>query len=365
GRVALADGLAQARRGHLDRDPALRDPVERQLVEAPQVAVGPRPVGAPHLHQVRMREQVEQAAARRLAEHLEVALPDLLGIDRARRPDVPVGMVDRLLADEVDGADHVVPRAPVEQVRHAVLAAGHEVGLDADLQPLLCDELAVRVEIVDRVLAPERVLPDVERLPEAVDVLGRPQLPDPRLLGRLAIARDVSGGEVLGGGRAVAVGTEVHVIVGEHQGERSASSSSASRRSVGVVTFRLSAGDSTTWTRPPARSTSLASSVAAASTSSGWASARASAARRKTCGVCTAHSAERSSVSSTRPASSARFTVSVTRAAATTASAPDAASAASAASNSAGVASGRAASCTITGSSSGSAPAASSAARTE
>jgi anti-sigma B factor antagonist len=50
---------------------------------------------------------------------------------------------------------------------------------------------------------------------------------------------------------------------------RSPSSSSATRRSSGVVTLRFSRGASTTRTVPPSDSTSDASSVAAASTSSG------------------------------------------------------------------------------------------------
>ena len=48
-----------------------------------------------------------------------------------------------------------------------------------------------------RVLAPERVLPDVERLLEAVDVLGDAQLGDPALARGLAVALDVGLGEVL------------------------------------------------------------------------------------------------------------------------------------------------------------------------
>src|SRR5438309_2131464 len=64
------------------------------------------------------------------------------------------------------------------------------------------------------------------------------------------------------------------------------SSSSAMRRSVGVVTLMFSASDVTTRTTPPARSISHASSVAMASSSSeALARARSSAERRNTCGV--------------------------------------------------------------------------------
>ncbi len=111
----------------------------------------------------------------------------------------------------------------------------------------------------------------------------------------------------------------------------------------------FSRGEATTRTTPPMRSTSDASSVAAASTSSDTASARSKAARRKTCGVCTAHSTERSSVRTTSPPG-ASLIVSVTGAAAITASQPNSTSASSADAKIAGVTSARAASWTITGS---------------
>ena len=53
-----------------------------------------------------------------------------------------------------------------------------------------------------------------------------------------------------------------HPTARRRQTERSRSRSSATRRSQGVVTLRFSAPDATTRTRPPARSTSQASSVA-------------------------------------------------------------------------------------------------------
>ena len=68
----------------------------------------------------------------------------------------------------------------------------------------------------------------------------------------------------------------------------------------GVVTLRFSGEASTSRTVPPARSTSEASSVAAASVSGGASRARRRASARNTWGVCTAHSRVRSSVRSTR-----------------------------------------------------------------
>ena len=81
---------------------------------------------------------------------------------------------------------------------------------------------------------------------------------------------------------------------------RSPSSSSATRRSCGVVTLKFSGVDSTTRTVPPARSTSQASSVAWASVAASTSSARSSASRRNACGVWIAHRRERSCVATTR-----------------------------------------------------------------
>ena len=72
-------------------------------------------------------------------------------------------------------------------------------------------------------------------------------------------------------------------------------------RSCGVVTLKLAGVDSTTRTVPPVRSTSQASSVAWASTSSPASSARWSASRRNACRVWIAHRRERSSVPSHEP----------------------------------------------------------------
>ncbi len=117
----------------------------------------------------------------------------------------------------MDGADDIVEVAPLQQIRHAVLHAGDEVGLDPEPQVgALAYELAVGVDVVDREFAPQRVLPHAERLLEAVDVLGDAQLGDPVLVGDGAIAGDVLLGEVgLGAGVQVVL-AKVQVIVGEH-----------------------------------------------------------------------------------------------------------------------------------------------------
>ena len=65
---------------------------------------------------------------------------------------------------------------------------------------------------------PERVIPDLERLREAVDVLGDAKLRDPGGLGGLQVAVGVLLGEVLGGRRISLVRPKVEVVVGEHPG---------------------------------------------------------------------------------------------------------------------------------------------------
>jgi hypothetical protein len=89
--------------------------------------------------------------------------------------------VHRAIAHEVHRADHIVPRPAVEQVRNAVLASHEEIRLDAEFQALVADEVAVLVEVVLRPVAVPGVLPHVERLHEAVDVLGHPELVDAAL----------------------------------------------------------------------------------------------------------------------------------------------------------------------------------------
>jgi len=107
-------------------------------------------------------------------------------------------VVDRRIAvaDEVDRADDVVEVPGPEQRLDPLLGAGDVVALDPQPQRRAADELAVGVDVVDGVLDPEGVLPEVERRPEAIDVLGDPELLDPRRRGGVEVALDVLGGEV-------------------------------------------------------------------------------------------------------------------------------------------------------------------------
>ena len=196
-RVELADRLADPRGRELDRRAALDHRFDRRLVEAPQVALGQRPVPAPDLDQVRVGEDLEEAGAGAFAEGVEVAAPDLLRIG-ARPPDVEALVVDRgvAVADEVDRADDVVEVAGGEQLAGPLLGPGDEVALDPEPQRRRADELAVGVEVVAGVLGPERVGPEVEGGGEAVDVLGDAELLDPPLAGGGQVALDVLGGEI-------------------------------------------------------------------------------------------------------------------------------------------------------------------------
>jgi hypothetical protein len=101
-----------------------------------------------------------------------------------------------LLSQEVDGAHHVVEVVGFEQIGDAVLAPRDEVGLDPQAQRGRAHELAVGAQVVGRLLAPEGVVPDLQRLGEAVDVLGDPQLLDPLLRRRGQVALRVLRGEV-------------------------------------------------------------------------------------------------------------------------------------------------------------------------
>ena len=131
--------------------------------------------------------------------------------------------------------------------------AGHEVDLDPQRRSVcVAHELAVGVDVVGRLRAPERVVPDVERLFEAVHVLGDAQLGDPALARRLAVALGVrvvktarrscrarrgAGGR---GSRSALRGNRGGAGRPCDSTSPCGSSSSATRRSSGVVTFRFS-----------------------------------------------------------------------------------------------------------------------------
>ena len=195
-RVDLADRLAQPGGRDLDRDAGLGDRLDERLVVEARVALGRRPVGAPDLDQVRVGDDVEEAGAGQLGRQREVAAPELVGV-ADRLPDVVALVVDGAVRRRGSGPSRPRSRSPrLEQVGDPVLAARDEVALDPEPQRRRADELAVGVEVVARLFLPEGVAPELERLGEAVDVLGDAELVDAVLLGRGQVAVDVLLGEV-------------------------------------------------------------------------------------------------------------------------------------------------------------------------
>ena len=149
-------------------------PARRSSAGRARAAAGPPPQTLTRSGWARMSKRPRAGA---LGERLEVARARPRSGSPLPLPDVPALVVDRRLADEVDRADHVVEVARLEQRRGAVLGAGDEVALDPEPQRRRAHELAVGVEVVARLLLPERVAPEVERLGEAVDVLGDARAP--------------------------------------------------------------------------------------------------------------------------------------------------------------------------------------------
>ena len=144
----------------------------------------------------------------------EVDRPDLVRVADLL-PDVVAAVVDRApRTEEVHGADHVVEVA-LQEIRDAILAARHEIALDTQPERCAADELDVVVEVVEGLLLPVGVVPDLKRLGEAVDVLGDAELDYPVLFGRGQVAVDVPIGEV-GARLARVVRAKVEVVVGEH-----------------------------------------------------------------------------------------------------------------------------------------------------
>ncbi len=95
----------------------------------------------------------------------------------------------------MDRADRVVEPALVDEVLGAILGAQDEVDLEAKPKRRRADELAIGDEIVARLLLPERVTPQLERLGEPVDVLGDAELVNAGLASGRQVPLDVPVGE--------------------------------------------------------------------------------------------------------------------------------------------------------------------------
>ena len=166
-RVDLRDRLAQARGGNLDRDAGLRDRLERGLVVAAHVAVRDRVGLSPTSSRgrgARGRRTGRCGQPQRASRNSAATPPP--GCERSPRcRSAPSRPRDRR------GSAPSRPRNRASQcsIRFCVvLATRHEVHLQpraAGRSP--AHERAVRVDVVERLLAPERVIPDGERLLEA------------------------------------------------------------------------------------------------------------------------------------------------------------------------------------------------------
>ena len=166
-----------------------------------------------------MGEDVEEPAARRRRQRLEVARPHRVGAAPAL-PDVEAIPVDGEIAEEVDRADHVVKPAALDQVLRAILAPGHEVDLEPEPQVGLARARTRSTPRCRRSPARARTGgPRSQALIEAVDVLGDPELGDPRGVRRVAVALDVRGAERIREGRVAVIGAQVDVVVGQHAGD--------------------------------------------------------------------------------------------------------------------------------------------------
>src|SRR5207249_1523165 len=93
-------------------------------------------------------------------------------------------LVDREAVDEVDRAEHVVPRVRLEQLRDPYLDPGEVVDLEPELHREAAalgfeNRLDVVVEVVAAALEHPRDLPEVLALAEIVDVVAEPDLVDP------------------------------------------------------------------------------------------------------------------------------------------------------------------------------------------
>src|SRR4051812_27972379 len=326
-RVQLAHRLAHPGRRYLHRDARLRDRIDDLRVVERVDAV------AEDLDQVGMRQRIEQAAARRAPKLVEVPPPRLLHADLADETRLAV---DAEAVDPVHRAQQEVPRIRRQQCPRFVLASGHVIHFEAELdrQPALTrtdDGVDVRVKVVGTALGLVRHRPERSELGEVVAVLGEADLVDAGVpcsldegLDRPRVVRDL-----------LAAVAQMHVVVDDH---RSAATRSRSALS---VTLSRRGSPSTTRTRPPAASTAAEQSV-----QSEPVSAPRSTAATNACGVCTTRSSSRATVSTMRSPST-RLTVSAIGSAGTAPSQPSP-SAVTTRSTTASSSSGRAASCTST-----------------
>src|SRR5206468_6402279 len=116
-RVQLPHGFPQTRGGYLDRHTRFGNRVRhRSVVELRTLAED--------LQEVGMRERIEQAAARRRLEPLEISSPGLLDADRIEEPRLGI---DPETVDVMHRPEEEIPRVRSEQLARLLLTTGHVV----------------------------------------------------------------------------------------------------------------------------------------------------------------------------------------------------------------------------------------------
>ena len=156
--------------------------------------------------------------------HLQLALAAEVDL-RDLADDLVVGGKDEIGELDLDHRALPIERSAYPNANHASLGQGR---VDDALRSVF---LAQALGGLEHAAARPDVVADqqdgfvaghffVERLAEAIDVLGDAELGDPVLPGGFQVAVHVLGGEELLGGGAGVVGAQMHVVVRKHAGVR-------------------------------------------------------------------------------------------------------------------------------------------------
>src|SRR5207342_2042243 len=114
------------------------------------------------LHEIGMRQRVEQTAASSRSQGLEVQAPGLLDAEHVQHPRLFA--VDAEPVDEVHRPEEIVPRIRRKDRARLVLMTWHVVDLEPELHrqaalPRLDDRSHVRIDVVHTALELVRNLP--------------------------------------------------------------------------------------------------------------------------------------------------------------------------------------------------------------
>ena len=249
-RIQLANRLVEPRGRHLHGNAGICNRSHhRPIVER-------RRARAEDLHEIGMRERIEEPAPRSRRERLEVQPPRFLdpqAVDQTRLS------VHAPLPDVVQRPEQVVPGIGREELARLVFAARHVVHLEPELHGQSAtarrhDRGNVRLDVVDAALRVVRHRPQRARLPEVVHVLRKPDLVD---AGRTGSFDEWVDRRSLVCDPPIPV-PKMHVVIDDHS---SAAMRPRSPASVILISF---GSPSTTLRRPPRASTNEEQSVATA-----------------------------------------------------------------------------------------------------